>query len=112
MFCVTAAKTIYKTRNTGTGNGMRGMRGTRGLFTRIPGECYYFNIPGNVPEDSGECSKRFWGMFEEILGNVQEDSGGCTRKFWGIFERIPGNVQEDSGDAQEDFGESKFRFVL
>ena len=50
---------IYKTRNTGTGNGMRGMWG---IFTSIPGnlledsgECYYFNIPGNVPEDSGEC---------------------------------------------------------
>ena len=35
------------------------MRGTRGMFTRIPGnlledsgECYYFNIPGNVEEDS------------------------------------------------------------
>ena len=48
--------------NTGTGNGMRGMRETRGIFTRIPGnlledsrECYYFNIPGNVPEDFGEC---------------------------------------------------------
>ena len=58
------SKAIYKTRNTGTGNGMRGM------FTRIPGnlledsgECYYF--PGNVQEDSehsGECSK--------IPGNV------------------------------------------
>ena len=43
-------------------NGMRGIRGARGMFTRIPGnlledsgECYYFNIPGNVPEDSGEC---------------------------------------------------------
>ena len=41
-----------------------GMRGTRGMFTRNPGnliedsgECYYFNIPGNVEEDSGECSK-------------------------------------------------------
>ena len=53
---------IYKTRNTGMGNGMRGMRGTRGMFTKIPGnlledsgECYYFNIPGNVQEHSGEC---------------------------------------------------------
>ena len=53
---------IYKTRNTGTGNGMWGMRGTRGMFTRIPGnlledseECYFLNIPGNVQEDSGEC---------------------------------------------------------
>ena len=54
--------TIYKTRNTGTGNGMRGMRRTWGMFTRIPGnlleisgECYCFSIPGNVEEDSGEC---------------------------------------------------------
>ena len=80
---------------------MRGMQGTLGMFTRIPGnlledsgECYYFNIPGNVPEDSGECSRRLRG-----------DSRECTRKFWGMFERIPGN-------AQEDFGESKFRFAL
>ena len=75
---------IYKTRNTGTGNGMRGMWGTQGIFTRIPGNLldnsgkyYYFNISGNVPEDSGGCSKRFQGMFEEIPGNVQEDSGKC-----------------------------------
>ena len=58
---------IYKTRNTGTGNRMRGMRGTRGMFSKIPGnlledsgEFYYFNIPGNVEEDSGECSRTFW----------------------------------------------------
>ena len=50
---------IYKTRNTGTGNGMPG---TQGMFTRIPGnlledsgECCYFNIPLNVLEDYGEC---------------------------------------------------------
>ena len=55
-------KAIYKTRNTGTGNGMRGMQGTRGMFTRIPGnlledsgECCHFSIPGNIREDSGEC---------------------------------------------------------
>ena len=65
---------IYKTRNTGTGNGMRG---TRGMFTKIPGnlledsgECYYFNIPGNVEEDSGECSRTFRGMFKKIPWNV------------------------------------------
>ena len=40
------AKAIYKTRNTETGNGMRVMQGTRGTFTRIP---------GNVRGDSGEC---------------------------------------------------------
>ena len=69
---------------------MRGMRGTRGMFVRIPGnlledsgKCYYSNIPGNVPKDSGECSKRFRRMFKKIPGK-----------------------------AQENFGESKFRFIL
>ena len=103
---------IYKTRNTGTGNRMRGMRGTRGMFTRIPGnlledsgECYYFNIPENVPKDSGECSKRFRGMLKKIPGNVREDPGEYSRRFREMFEKILGN-------AQEDFGESKFRFIL
>ena len=61
---------------------MRGMRGTRGMFTRIPGnlledsgECYHFNIPGNVPKDSGECLRRSRGMFKKIPGNAQEDFG-------------------------------------
>ena len=47
---------IYKTRNTGTGNG------TRGMFTRIPGNVLILafrgmllKIPGNAREDSGEC---------------------------------------------------------
>ena len=112
-------RAIYKTRNTGTGNGMRGMRRTQGMFTRIPGnfledsrECYYFNIPrnveedsGNVPEDSSECSRGFRGMFEKIPGNFQEDSGECSRGFRGMFKKTPGNVREDSG-------ESKFRFIF
>ena len=91
---------------------MRGMRGTRGMFIRIPvnllddsGECCYFIILGNVEEDSGKCSRRFRGMFEKIPGNVSEDSGECSRRFRGISQTIPGNVEEDSG-------QSKFRFVL
>ena len=75
---------IYKTRNTGTGNGMRRMQGTRGMFTRIPGnlledsgECSHFSIPGNIREDSGECSRRFRGMLLKIPGNAREDSGEC-----------------------------------
>ena len=101
---------IYKTRNTGTGNGMRRMRGTRGMFTGIPGnpledsgECYYFIIPGNVEEDSGECSKRFRRMFKKIPGNVPEDSEECSNRFRGMFEKIPGNVQEDSGECSRGF---------
>ena len=119
MFTEQIMRAIYKTRNTGTGNGMRGMRRTQGMFTRIPGnfledsrECYYFNIPrnveedsGNVPEDSSECSREFRGMFEKIPGNFQEDSGECSRGFRGMFKKTPGNVREDSG-------ESKFRFIF
>ena len=81
---------------------MRGMRGTRGMFTKIlgnrledSGECYYFKIPGNVSKDSGKFSRRFRGMFEKIPGNVQEDSGECLKRFRGMFEKIPGNVPED-----------------
>ena len=91
---------------------MRGIRGTRGMFTRIQRnlfedsrECYYFKTPGNVEEDSGECSRRFWGMLKKIPENVEDDSGECSRRFRGMFEKIPGNVQEDSG-------ESNFRFIL
>ena len=76
---------IYKTRNTGTGNGVRGMQGTRGMFTRIPGnlledsgECSHFSIPGNVPEDSGECYQRFRGMFEKIPGE-------CSGRYRGML---------------------------
>ena len=74
----TSKTAIYKTRNTGTGNG------TRGMFTRIPGnlledsgECSHFSIPGNVIKDSGECSRRFRGMLLKIPGNAREDSGEC-----------------------------------
>ena len=69
---------IYKTRNTGTGNG------TRGMFTRIPGNVLilafrgiFEKIPGNVIKDSGECSRRFRGMLLMIPGNAREDSGEC-----------------------------------
>ena len=92
-------KAIYKTRNTGTGNRMRGMRGTREMFTRIlgnlledSGECYCFNIPGNVRRDSGECSKRFRGMLKKIPGNVREDPREYSRRFRGMLKKISGNL--------------------
>ena len=49
-------------------------------------------IPGNVPEDSGECYQRFWGMFQKIPWNVPEDSGECSRRFQEMFKKIPGNA--------------------
>ena len=44
-------------------------------------------------------------MLKKIPKNVEDDSGECSRRFRGMFEKIPGNVQEDSG-------ESNFRFIL
>ena len=41
-----------------------GNAGTRGMFTRIP---------GNVEENSGECRRRFRVMFERIPGNLNLD---------------------------------------
>ena len=48
-------------------------------------------ILGNVVKDSGECSRRFQGMFEKVSGNIQKipgsvikDSGECSRRFLGI----------------------------
>ena len=81
------------------GNGMRGMHGTRGMFTMIPGnlledsgECSHFSIPGNAQEDSGECFRKFRGMFKKIpgnainvLGNVWKDSGECSGKLQGML---------------------------
>ena len=52
-------------------------------------------IPENVLEDSGECSKRFRGMFPKILDNVPEDSGECSRRFRGMLKKIPGNLNLD-----------------
>ena len=56
-------------------------------------------------KDSGECSKGFREMFEQIPVNVQDDSGECSKRFGEMFKMIPGNVQEDSR-------KSKFRFIL
>ena len=99
------------------GEGNAGMRGTRGMFTRIlenllqdSGECCYFIIPGNVEEDSGECSKRFRGMFPKIPGmipkipgNDRKDSGKCSRRLWGMLKKIPGNARRDSGECSKRF---------
>ena len=63
---------MYKTRNTGTGNGIRGTRGM--------GECY---IPGNVAKHSGECGQTFRGMSPNILGNVAKYSVECHQNFRG-----------------------------
>ena len=67
-------KAMYKTRNTGTGNGMRGTRGM--------GEMLY----------SGECRQTFRGMSPNIPGNVTKHSGECCQTFREMSPNIPGNV--------------------
>ena len=52
-------------------------------------------IPGNVPEDFRECSRKFRGMFKKIPGNVPKDSGECSKGFRGMFKKIPGNLNFD-----------------
>ena len=91
------------------------MQGTRGIFTRIPGnlsedpgKCYHFTIPrnvfsssritfqkipGNVQEDSEERLRRVQVMLQ-IPGNVIKDCGECSTRFRDIFQKIPRNVQE------------------
>ena len=79
---------IYKPRNTGMWNRMRVMQGTRGMFTRNPGNVLILAFR--------ECSKRFRGMLEKIPGNVPEDSGECSERFWG-------HIQADSGECSKRF---------
>ena len=84
-----------------------GMQGTRGIITRILGDLLgesLRRVRGMFTfQHSGECSRRFWGMFKKTPGNAQEDFGECSRKFWGILLKIPGNAREDSGECSRRF---------
>ena len=66
----------------------RNLCGKKWLFIK-PG------IPGNVIKDSGECSRRFRGMFKKIQGNVRADSGECSERFRGMFKKIAVNLNFD-----------------
>ena len=120
---------MYKTRNTGTGNGMWGTRGTgrmlysgecrqtfRGMLLNIPQNVAKHsegcpqtfqgmspNIPGNVVKHSGECYQTFRGMSPNIPGNVAKHSGECLPTFQGISSKIPGNVVKHSGEFRQTF---------
>ena len=72
---------MYKTRNTGTGNGMRGTRGIGGML--YSGECrqIFRGMSPNIP-----------GMSSNIRGNVAKYSGEYRQIFRGMSRNIPGNV--------------------
>ena len=57
---------MYKTKNTGTGNGMQGTWGMRWTLY------------------SGESPQTFRGMSSSITGNVAKHSGECPQTFRGI----------------------------
>ena len=46
--------------------------------------------------------KKISGIFKRIPRNIPEDPGECSKRFRGMFEEIPENVQKDSGNAEED----------
>ena len=84
------------------GDGMRGRQGSRGMFTRIPGNVLilafrgmFEKIPGNIIKDSGECSRRSQEKIWKIPGSVLEDSRECSRGFRGMFGKIPVNLNFD-----------------
>ena len=74
---------MYKGRNTGTGNGMRGTWGMGGMLY------------------SEECRQIFRGMSSNIPGNVLKYSGECHQTFRGISSNIPGNVPKHSGECRK-----------
>ena len=98
---------MYKTRNTGTENGMLGTRVMGGML--YSGECPQTfrvispNIPGNVAKHSGECRQTFRGISLNIPGNVLKHSGECSQIFRGMSPDIPGNVVEHSKECCRTF---------
>ena len=82
---------MYKTRNTGTGNGMGGI-----LFRGMSP-----NIPGTFPaKHFRECPQIFRGMSPNIPGNVLKHSGECHQTFREMSRNIPGNVAKYSGECR------------
>ena len=65
-FTKTKATAMYKTRNTGTGNGKRGTRGEEEMFHSVKRHQTFRevspNILGNVIKLSGEYRQTFRGM--------------------------------------------------
>ena len=61
-------KAVYKTRNTGTGSGMRGTQGIGGMLYSV------------------ECPQILRGMSPNILGNVSKYSGNVPKLLSLIYE--------------------------
>ena len=110
----TSNEAMYNTRNTGTGNGMRGTRGMWGILysgkSRQTFRGMSSNILGNVTKYSGECRQIFRGMISNNPGNVIKHSGECFKHsgechqtFRGMSLNSPGNVTKHSGECRQIF---------
>ena len=99
--------TMYKTRNTRTGNRMRGTRWIGGML--YSGKCRQtflgisLKIPGNVSKRSGKFSKTFPVMSLNIPRNVAKHSEECPQTFQRMSSNIPGNIAKNSGEWPESF---------
>ena len=99
---------MYKTKNTGMGNGMWGTRGIGGML--YSGECPQLfrrmspNIPGNVLKHSVECHQTFQGMSSNIPGNALKHSGECPPKTQKIFENNLWHVVKHYVESMKGFG--------
>ena len=98
---------MYKTRNTGTGKGIRGTRGIGGMLYsgeyRQTFRGMSSNIPGNVAKYSGECWQIFRGMSSNIPGNVAKYSMECRQTFRGMSRNIPWDVTKNYGEYHQRF---------
>ena len=98
---------MYKTRNTGTGKGIRGTRGIAGMLYsgeyRQTFRGMSSNIPGNVAKYSGECWQIFRGMSSNIPGNVAKYSMECRQTFRGMSRTIPWDVTKNYGEYHQRF---------
>ena len=98
---------MYKTRNTGTGKGIRGTRGIGGMLYsgeyRQTFRGMSSNIPGNVAKYSGECWQIFRGMSSNIPGNVAKYSMECRQTFRGMSPNIPWDVTKNYGEYHQRF---------
>ena len=101
---------MYKTRNTGMGNGIRKTWGMRGmLYSGIYHQKFRVissKIPRNVPKHSrdiakhsGECPQTFQEILPNIPGNVLKHSGECRQTSREMWSNIPGNVVKHSGES-------------
>ena len=98
---------MYKTRNTGTGNGIRRTQGIGGnLYSGERSQTFRGilpNIPGNVLKYFWECRQTFWRKSKNIPRNFLKCSGECPQTCRGIPPNIPGNVAKYSRECFQTF---------